>query len=163
MEPTSEVWRRWIRNLGIIALLYVVGTAIAFFWAVHQAHVHRHWEQQVEILILQFARKRPPEVPPETWAKCLQWTLMLHGEYGGLSYFPSAAREPLIHDLERHLAEPVTLQTIDAIWDDYVRHAPRANSYLRFRPTTPEMQEGYSTDETIESLLRRLEELERQQ
>src|SRR5262245_14528434 len=104
---SEPVWRRWMRNLGIIALLYVVGTAIAFFWAVHRAHVHRQWEQQVEILILQFARKRPPDVPSETWAKCLQWTLMLHGEYGGLSYFPSAAREPLIHDLERHLAEPV--------------------------------------------------------
>ena len=100
---------------------------------------------------------------PEYWTKCVVWTLMLHGEYGNLSYFPSEGRQPLIRDLERHLAESVTLQTIDDIWDDYMRQVPRARPYLKYLPTTPEVQEGYSTDESIESLIRQLEDWERQQ
>lgn len=163
MESTAEVYRRWRRTLGIIICICVAGTAITFAWAVYQTHVHRQWGQRVEILILRFARQRPADIAPETWTKCVYWTLKLHGEYGGMSYFPSDSREPLTRDLERHLAEPVTLQTIDAIWDDYVRHAPKARPYLRFRPTTPQIQDGYSTDESIESLIRRLEGLERRQ
>ena len=48
-------------------------------------------------------------------------------------------RDEFIADFERHLREPVTLGTIDAIWDDYIRHNPKAAPYARYRPTTPEM------------------------
>ena len=161
MESTAEVYRRWMRTLGIIVCIWAFSIALAFGWQSYRAQVHRKWEQRVEILILRLARKRPADVTPEYWTKCVQWTRMLHGEYGGISYFPAEARESLIRDLERHLAEPVNVQTIDAIWDDYARHAPKAAGYLTFRPTTPEMQQGYSTDESIESLTRRLEDLER--
>jgi hypothetical protein len=149
-----------MRTLGMSVVVCVVGVAVAFCWAVHRADVHRQWQQRVEVLILRLARDRPPDVAPEYWTKCVVWTLKLHGEYGNLSYFPSEGRQPLIRDLERHLTEPVTLQTIDAIWHDYIRHAPRARPYLKYLPTTPQIQEGYSTDESIESLSRRLANLE---
>src|SRR5579872_6564332 len=141
----------------------VLGTAVTFAWLVYRAHVHREWQQRVQVLILRLARNRPADVTPEYWTKCVLWTLKLHGEYGSLSYWPSEGRQPLIRDLERHLAEPVTLHTIDEIWEDYMRHAPRARPYLKYLPTTPQIQEGYSTDESIESLIRQLEDLERQQ
>lgn len=145
-----------------MAIMGLLGfaSALTFAWLVYRAHEHRQWHQRVDILILRLARNRPPDVTPECWTFCVQWTRMLHGEYGGLYYFPAEEREPFVRDLERHLAVPATLWTIDAIWDDYVRHAPKAKSYLKYRPTTPEMQQAYSTDQTIESLIRELERLE---
>ena len=163
MESTAEVYRRWLHTLWIIVCMSVLGTAVTFAWLVYRAHVHREWQQRVQVLILRLARNRPADVTPEYWTKCVLWTLKLHGEYGSLSYWPSEGRQPLIRDLERHLAEPVTLHTIDEIWEDYMRHAPRARPYLKYLPTTPQIQEGYSTDESIESLIRQLEDLERQQ
>src|SRR5262245_1023526 len=130
-----------MRTFGMFVVLCVVGIVVALYWAVHRADVHRQWQQRVEVLILRLARHRPPDVAPEYWTKCVVWTLKLHAEYGNLSYFPSDGRQPLIRDLERHLAEPVTLDTIDAIWDDYIRHAPKARPYLKYLPTTPQVQE----------------------
>jgi hypothetical protein len=163
VESTAEVYRRWKRTLGLTVCISAVGTAVSFAWLVYRAEVHRHWERRVQVLILRLARKRPADVTPEYWTKCVVWTLQLHGQYGNLSYFPSAGRQPLIRDLERRLAEPVTVHTIDDVWDDYVRHAPKARPYLIYRPTANQIQNGYSTDESIESLIRRLEVLERLQ
>jgi hypothetical protein len=112
-------------------------------------------------VILQLAAKRPADVTPEQWAHCLQWTWNLHANYGWESYFPEQEREPFAREFERLLDGPVSLGTIDKIWDSYARHAPRANAYMHYRPTTPEMLQQASAG-SLEWLNRELGDLERE-
>jgi len=146
METKAQVWRRWQRGLFVIAGIYVTSVALAFGWLFYKGSVHRRWHDHVNALILELGPKRPAVVTPEQWAHCLQWTWNLHANYGWQSYFPGDQREPFVRDFERHLTEPVNLDTIDQIWDDYARHAPQSNRYMHFRPTTPEMLEQVSPD-----------------
>jgi hypothetical protein len=139
METRVQVWRRWKRGLLLIAVIYAAWVGYAFGWLFYKSAVHRRWQEHVKVLILQLAPKRPADVTPEQWAHCLQWTWNLHANYGGQSYFPEAEREPFALEFERLVEGPVRLDTIDKIWDSYVRHAPRAKPYMHFRPTTGEM------------------------
>jgi hypothetical protein len=170
METRAQVIRRWKRGLLLIAALFVLGFAGAIGWFIHKVEVHRRWYHRVEYLILQLAPKRPADVTPEQWAMCLLHTWNLHTNYGGLEYFPEEAREPFAAEFERHLQEPVTLKTIDQIWDDYTRFAPRSKGYMRYLPTTPSMLEeaeilvqnggDYLLDEWLNRLERRKREEE---
>ncbi len=165
METRAQVWRRWKRGLTFIAALYALGLASTFGWVLYKTSAHRRWHDQVEYCILRLAPMRPLDVTPEQWSCCLHWTWNLHANYGWMGYFPDDEREPFLADFERHLKEPVSLATIDAIWDDYGRHAPKALAYMHYRPTTPPMlpdaagksqYQGYdSLDSWIEKLKKR--------
>jgi hypothetical protein len=139
METRAQVFRRWKRGLLLIAGIYVVGLGGAFGWVIYKATVHKNWYHRVDHLILQLAPKHPADVTPEQWAMCLHHTWNLHTNYGGLGYFPEEAREPFAAEFERHLKEPVSLTTIDQIWNDYTRFCPRSKGYMRYLPTTPAM------------------------
>ncbi|MBI3860961.1 MAG: hypothetical protein HY290_03610 [Planctomycetia bacterium] len=160
METKANVYRRWFKTVLIIVGMSVGSYAATFSWLMYKAHVHRRWHEHVQILILRLAPQRPDDVTPEAWALCVFWTLNLHGNYGGPSYFPEEQREPFVREVESMLREPVTLGTVDKVWDAYVRHAPRAQSYLQFRPTDPQMAKTYSAGESLDSLVIMLKDLE---
>jgi hypothetical protein len=162
MESTAQVWRRWKRGLVLIAAIYTFGLVSTFGWLLYKNAVHRRWYEHVNCCILRLAPKRPPDVPAGQWAHCILWTWNLHANYGGATYFPEEQREPFVADFERHLMEPVTLATIDAIWDDYATRAPKAQNYMHFRPTTSEMLvHAGRTQDSLDTWLEQLKECEK--
>jgi hypothetical protein len=76
-------------------------------------------------------------------------------------------REPFVREFERLLDGPVTLNTIDEIWYEYVRHNPRARPYLKYLPTTPQMLQtaeelkNHPQTEALDIWVKKLEERER--
>ncbi len=141
METTDQVWRRWRKGLLVIAGIYGIGFAGAVGWVCYKQHVHSRWYRHVEYLILRLAPNRPAEVTPDQWAQCLQNTWNLHANYGAMQNLSEEECRAFVVDFERHLEGPISLHTIDAIWDDYGRHVPRARGYEHYRPTPPAMLE----------------------
>ena len=161
MESKASVYRRWRRTFVIIACIWAVGLLSAGRRS-YKAYVHSRWRRHVELLILRLAPKRPADVTSEDWAHCLIWTWNLHANYGYFGCIADDQREPLVREFERLLDEPVTLNSIDQIWDEYIRRNPRANAYLRFRPMIPKMLQPYSTTESLDSWVKKWEERERE-
>jgi hypothetical protein len=166
MESTANVYRRWTRTILLIVCISGISTVLAFCWMVYKSRLHMNRVRHVELLIMRLAKKRPSDVNEAQWANCLFWTWQLHTNYAHSSYFPTKEYDPFIAEFERHLNGPVTIKTIDAIWDDYMRHAPSARRYDRFRPTTAAALEAveelkkqpyteYSLDMWIDRLDRR--------
>src|SRR5687768_9832635 len=89
------------------------------------------------------ADKRPPDVPPGQWEFMVGNTMNLHLNCG-LSP-ANVDREqmwPFLEELERRLQGPVTVATIDWIWDEYARITRGGRGYgERYRPTrSPDLQ-----------------------
>jgi len=168
METPAQFRRRWGRGLLIIAGIYGIGFAGALGWSFYKVHTHSKWYHHVEYLILRLAPHRPADVTPEQWSCCLHWTWNLHANHGAMSYFPEDQRDAFTADFERHLDGPTGLDTIDAIWDDYGRYAPRALGYMQYRPTKPPMlpdaagQARYQGYEPLDWWIKELEKRERE-
>jgi len=127
------------------------------------------WYRRVEFLILRLADKQPADVSAAQWEQCLSCTWNLHVNYGPPGYFAEDRRDGFAAEFNRRLDGPVGLDTIDWIWDEYERNAPRAKSYDHYRPTTSPML-GQATElerggqeVPLDSWVKMLEERERQQ
>lgn len=166
MEPTASAVRRWPHlDLAIVCLI-----GLCLFGAVglimHRYSVHMSWFRRIQFDILRLARKRPDSATPAQWAQCLATTWNLHQNYGPPGYFAEDRREEFAAELERRLGGVVTLDTVDWIWDEYERYAPRAKSYDRFRPTTAAMLqqatelERSGREKSLEEWVRMLDESE---
>ena len=138
MESRVQVVRRWKKIAVVIALVWVLGVTWRVATFAHGRYVHLRWYRHVELLILKLAPRCPADVTPAQWANCLSWTWNLHTNYGPSEYFGPRLQQPFAAEFERRLEGPVGLDTIDWIWDEFARCAPRSIGYNRYRPTTPQ-------------------------
>ena len=129
---------------ALVAVCVLSGAAVAFlFIALKPIHEHRRWYDRVSVDLFSLADKRPPDVPPGQWEFMVSWTINLHGNCGSshTSVDPDQMW-PFQEELERRLEGPVTVATIDWIWDEYVRITKVGRRYEeRYRPThSPDLQ-----------------------
>lgn len=126
-------------KLGMAAVV-LLSIACATFWLdVYRPHLrHGRWYREIECLILELAPRRPPDVTPRQWACCLHHTWNLHTNYGNAIYWDPRRAKAFQAEFRDHLRGEVGLGTIDWFWDAYVRAAPQAKDYLRYRPTPEE-------------------------
>lgn len=126
--------------IATVACLLCVGV---LFWArvIDPARRHSEFCRATKIELKSLAKKRPPGVTRDQWHHVVAWTL--NGHANCLTFSPCVAqhdRDHFVTDLRERLRGPVDLQTIDWIWDEFVRLAPSwGPSYSeRWRPTHPD-------------------------
>lgn len=128
--------RRWKIAVCLLALL--AGSATWLYW-LKPLQDHRRWYDRVRGDILALADKRPPELDQAEWEFVVCWTLQLHANCGWPDRVDRHAINPFAAELERRLAEPVGLATINWIWDEYCQFSRSGQAYSdKFRPTHPE-------------------------
>jgi hypothetical protein len=126
------------RCLAIAAVL-VLTAAAATFWvlALGPIREHRHWYDRVRADLYLLADKRPAEVPASQWEFMVGWTINLHSNSAAARQWVDRGEIwPFVEELERRLQGPVTVATIDWIWDEYARITKGGRLYgERYRPT----------------------------
>ena len=81
---------------------------------------------------------RPPDVDRREWAYVIGWTLTAHGNCCSHQTFVYPGQtERFADELERKLRGRVGMETIDWIWDEFMRFSIN-KSYERYRPTSPD-------------------------
>lgn len=125
-------------------LLVIAGAVVALLlpgWLtlIEPIRVHRDWNRRIEADIRHLACKRPPDVPKGQWEFMVGWTWQMHGNCGVVyQWVEPNWRDGFAAELERRLAEPMTVADIDWIWDEYAAHTKYGQSYGRYRPTRSE-------------------------
>ena len=111
---------RWIVVAAVLAL---IGGATAFwFLALGPIYEHRHWYGRVRADLYSLADKRPTDVTPGQWGFLVGWTINLHANSAAAKEWVDRGDTwPFVEELERRLKGPVTVATIDWIWDEYAR------------------------------------------
>ena len=127
-------WKVWV------ALFVLVGAVAAvWFLEVGPGLEHASWQQRVRRDMWSLRMKRPVEVPQDQWECLVDWTLNLHANCATVrSWVDPDAMWPFVEELEKRLDGPVTIGTIDWIWDEYARFCARGRQYVEnYRPTRP--------------------------
>lgn len=123
----------------VIAGAVVALLALGWFALVEPIRVHGEWHNRVRADIRQLACKQPADVPEGQWEFMVGWTWNMHCN---CDFTPRSStpewREEFATELERRLAEPMTVADIDWIWDEYADHTKYGQSYGRYRPTRSE-------------------------
>jgi hypothetical protein len=122
----------------IVAGILLVGGAFAFWLLLLEPiHSHDQWFRRVRAHIVALADKRPLEVSPGQWEFAVGWTINLHANCGAAHTWVNRVEAgPFAEELERRSQGPVSLATIDWIWDEYVRMTEGGQSYSdKYRPT----------------------------
>ncbi len=122
----------------LAAVLILAGAASAFWLLVlRPIKEHRQWHEQARAAIYALADKRPADVQPGQWEFMIGWTLQLHGNWGtSHTWVDRDQKWPYLEELERRLQGPVSVATIDWIWDEYARITKGGRGYgERYRPT----------------------------
>lgn len=84
------------------------------------------------------AKKYPQGITSGEWASCVFWTHNLHGNCGYYPAFPTDRLRVFADELNSRMGGEVDLNTIDWIWDEYVKYAHGGQQYsIKYRPTTP--------------------------
>ena len=140
MEPVSNEKSVKPAFGKLVLIITIVGVFFLTWFALVNPHQeHQRWYDRVSKDLHALTAKRPPDVSREAWEFVICWTLQLHGNCGWRSFVDPAKREPFAAELERRLASPVNMATIDWIWDDYCGLSRLGQSYSnRFRPTHPD-------------------------
>ena len=143
---------RWIAVFVILVL--AVGATAFWFLKLRPYHEHRQWSERVRADLYSLADKRPADVPVGQWEWMVGWTLNLHGNWGVLpDWVDREQKWPFLEELERRLQGPVTVATIDWIWDEYARITKGGREYgEKYRPTrSPDLQRAEPMDPPLSS------------
>ena len=125
----------WIVLAAVLVL--AAGALTFWFFVVAPMQDHREWQRRARADLESLFTKRPAEVPPGEWEYLVGWTCNLHGNCG--THYSWVARDemwPFLNELERRLKGPLSVATIDWIWDEYARITKGGRSYGdKYRPT----------------------------
>jgi len=122
----------------ILAAVVALTGAAAAFWFLWIRPIHEHfiWYGRVRAALEPLAGKRPADVPPGQWEFMVGWTLNLHANCGTEQRIDRNERQAFLDELERRLQGPVGVDTIDWIWDEYIRITKGGRHYdENWRPT----------------------------
>jgi hypothetical protein len=139
---------RRIDQARVICLAILVVAGVAFWFGVYEPiRRHKDFCSATRAELETLAKKRPPDLTREQWNNIVGWTLNGHGNsvvakrpgLGG-PRIPRAEMDRFLAELRQRLSGPVDLQTINWIWDEFVRLAPESGRHYseRYRPTSPE-------------------------
>lgn len=104
-------------------------------------HIEQHrWAVRIEAKLRELRFKRPPNIARGSWEFLVGWTINLSVNCSPVRREGVTSRdnEQFLQELERKLEEGPQFETIDWIWDEYVRLTKDGQHYDRFRPTRPE-------------------------
>ena len=96
-----------------------------------------HWHRRIRADYQLLAGSRPGDVGRGQWEFLVCWTRNLHGNWGTYYGIRDIRRAEAFADaLEDRLRHPVSMATIDWIWDEYQIFAPGSRRYdTTYRPT----------------------------
>lgn len=125
------------RRVWVMVGCGLVQAGLALWWfGIEPIRQNRRGYDRVRADLVALAAKRPPEVSGGEWGHLVCRTLQMHGNCW---WPPNVGRDwmgPFAAELERRLAGPVGVDTIDWIWDEYAGHTRNGRSYSdEFRPT----------------------------
>jgi hypothetical protein len=133
----------WKALAAILALAGIAAYVWFLFLWLRPIYEHRKWSERVKANLYALCWKRPPEVPSGQWEFMVGWTIMLQNGCGSHhTVVDQDQKGPFLDELERRLQEPVTVATIDWIWDEYARITPGGREFgERYRPTrSPDLE-----------------------
>lgn len=123
----------------IVAVPLLLGGGVVWIFLLEPIRVHAEFYSDVRGQLQSLAKKRPPNVTPKQWENIVGWTLNAHANC--FAHWHQLSQQDMKQfevELRQHLAGPVTLETIDWIWDEIVRLSPLGQSYSdNYRPTRP--------------------------
>jgi len=93
--------------------------------------------------MMRLVEKRPSDVPPGQWEFAVGWTINLHANCGSWADAMSISKAQAFSlELEERVRGPVSLATIDWIWDQYGSFTTQGKLYAdKYRPTrSPEFK-----------------------
>jgi hypothetical protein len=137
------------RRILIVAAACALAGGVAFWvLVVDPAQRHLDFCRSVHVELKSLTKKRPPDVSRQQWKCVVAWTLNGHANI--LTTFrnnPQAERDRFLAELRERLNGPVTLATIDWIWDQYEMLNPSYGPVYsgRYRPTSPERLREFET------------------
>jgi hypothetical protein len=131
---------RW----SAVVYISLLAGGIAAFWMLLYRPISEHgeWSRRMRANIEMLAHKRPADVPPGQWEFMVGWTINMHcNSAGGYSWVDRDKMAPFLVEFERRLQGPVGVETIDWLWDEYVRITEGGHRYdEKNRPTrSPEL------------------------
>ena len=125
---------------SLMVAVAVVGVALGcleltLFRTLRTHIADRAWYRRVSASYEVLALKRPPEVTRGQWEYLVRVTENLHGNWGPFLRDRRRANR-FMTELEDRLRGPVSVATIDWIWDEYPAFAPGSKNYDQiYRPT----------------------------
>lgn len=139
------------RSCVAVSILLLVGGLACWLRFVEPIRRHGEFCRHVRHDLESLATKRPSGVTQKQWEHVVAWTLNAHGNC--LTFhteIPQNEMDRFKTELKQRLAGPVSLQTVDWIWDEIVRLTPNGQQYsTNWRPTLPErlkvFEQGNST------------------
>lgn len=131
----SEAQKKILRmpSLAEIAIAVFTISAVGGYYYFSSAKPRNHFEN-IDGLIQSLADKRPSDMSPDQWACAVAWTSSLHAKSLLLSQTSTLEIAAFEQRLREKLAEPVDMQTIDWIWEEYANAGPAGEGYQRFKP-----------------------------
>src|SRR5262245_12315162 len=124
----------------LVTILTLVGGIAVWLFLLEPIQRHGKFSSNVRADLESLAKNRPPNVSRKQWENIVGWSLNAHANCFG--YWHELSRDEMNRfqaELKQRLARPVTLETIDWIWDEFVPLSHVAQWYSdQYRPTRPE-------------------------
>ncbi len=124
-----------------LAACVIAGGVVDWVRVVEPVRRHSAFCRAVKAELRTLVHKRPPGITRKQWHHIVAWTWNAHANtLVATPLIPPAEMNRFLAELRERLAGPVTLATIDWIWDAFVRLAPGwgPNYSQKWRPTSPE-------------------------
>lgn len=141
--PADSRWSKLIIGLITAVSLTVIVCGVLMGFQMYRFHRHSRVYERMKVAITQLSMNRPDDLTDDQWAYCILWTWNLHGNYGYLPYMPTDELEGIVEEFEVKSEADPSLETIDWLWDEYMRVAPSASHYEHFRPTLLENRSDF--------------------
>lgn len=118
-EEDDPVARRLPRAVAACVIIAIIALPA---WWVERSYRHNQFCRTTRAELETLARKRPPGVTRDQWKQVVGWTLNAHGNTLPFRMLiPRAEMARFETELRERLSGPVDLNTVDWIWDEFVR------------------------------------------
>ena len=143
-SPLMRNQKRFFALFGLVAAV----TAGALFWinVIEPSRRHFAFCQDVTSQLETLAYKRPSGLSRQQWQQIFSWTLNANANtFPWAKEMAPADMDEFQINLRKELSQPVTLNTVDWIWDEMARLTPTGRRYAdRYRPTTQQKLQEFT-------------------
>jgi len=121
--------------MAIAVCIASCAALVLWYHVLLPAQLHQKAYRQVEVALLKLSTKRPADVSKGQWVGCLMHTWNLHTNFG--PFLELHDLEALASELDEAVDGPVTLETIDWIWNQFLQrsHGGSTRYDTAYRPT----------------------------
>lgn len=122
----------WRREVGCVSLVMsVVAGSLSWF---HQLREPFRESDQILSLIRSLESRHPADATPGKWKCAVGWTCTLHANSLDAYQADVTSIRQFREELATKLEGPVSMETIDWIWNSYAGLCPGGANYQRYRP-----------------------------